>query len=138
MLSLPYKPVPNSELPSSCCSSFPGCEFEPSEQVFSCQLPVPKKHLLIPCSELIYLSKDTVQFFPGDSQHSPHSGCQVLSETEMQALPQRRSFRSVAVTDKTSPWNCTDKAAKQPTGPPAYLLWLSAFELVISDFLELF
>lgn len=115
MRSLPYNSAPNSELPSSCCSSFPGCES--SEQPPPCQLSVSKKHLIIPCSELIYLSKDTAQFIPGDSQHSPHYRCQVLLETEMQALPQRWSSRSVAVTDKMSPWNCTDKAAKAANRP---------------------
>ena len=68
----------------------------------------------------------------------PTLRCQVLSEIAMQALPQRWSFRSVAVTDKMSPWNCRDKAASLPAGLLSYLLWLSVFSLVVPDLLELF
>lgn len=66
---------------------------------------------MIPCSELIHLSKDTVQLPLGIASIRPP-----FSEIEMQELPRCWSVRSVAVTDKVSPWNCIDKAPGLPMG----------------------
>ena len=97
--------------------------------------------MIIPCSELTYLSKTLCRFplrIVKISPAAPTLYCQVLSEIEMQAVPPCWSFRSAAVTDKTSPWNHRDKAARLPAGRLSYLLWLSVFSLVVPDLLELF
>lgn len=79
-----------------------------------------KEHLMIPCSELIHLSKDTMQLPLGTASISPP-----FSQIEMQELPWCCSVRSVAVTDKVSPWNYKDKAPGLPLGFPQ-LPWISA------------
>ena len=85
--------------------------------------------------------RDTVPFLLRIVKISPAAPtlyCQVLSEIEMQAVPPCWSFQSVAVTDKMSPWDRRDKAARLPAGRLSYLLWLSVFSLVVPDLLELF